>query len=337
MARCPASDAQVRARLLEMEARLAPASVWVMAVMLPVTVFSLVFDGWRAIGILLQPPLYGFLSQRLPKAKHPERLVTTVLLLGQLAFGLTIALTGGPVSPYLPFVIPTALSVAPRLGPRAVDHATLATVVIVLASTLAVDPAGFMRAPVWTMTTLGVCVLVAAFARVMVRAELEQRSEALLDPLTELPNRKALHRRFAELEARSERTGAETSLLLMDLDDFKGINDTLGHEHGDRVLRAVADVLRRELRGNEPAYRLGGDELLVALPDTNAAQATALAERLRSAVSNGAPVTASVGVATARGDEARFEHLYRSADTALYAAKHGGRDRVADCSTLAPA
>jgi len=91
--------------------------------MLPVTVLAVVLDGWRAIGILAQPPLYGFLAARLPHTPHPERLVAIVLLLGQHGFGVTIALTGGPVSAYLPFVIPTALSVAPRLGPRAVNGA----------------------------------------------------------------------------------------------------------------------------------------------------------------------------------------------------------------------
>lgn len=163
---------------------------------------------------------------------------------------------------------------------------------------------------------------------------------AVRDGLTRLWNRTEL-RRLAERElALAQRHLQTTSLILLDLDRFKHINDGWGHPVGDAVLQATAAVLRRLVRSSDEVGRLGGEEFVILLPQTDLAAAAALAERLRSELTGVScpPVTltisASFGVASLAGwlglaaPEA-FERLYAAADGALYSAKQHGRNRVA--------
>jgi len=164
---------------------------------------------------------------------------------------------------------------------------------------------------------------------------LEQaQTEALLDPLTGLHNRRGLERSIDEAGGKLE--GA--SLLLADIDNFKGINDTHGHLLGDKVLRAVSQVLRSCIKGGDIAARMGGEEFAVVLPETNLQGATVVAEKIRKAISQVrirrvdrdeylGNVTLSVGVVCAQPGDA-LEKLIERADAALYAAKRAGRNRV---------
>jgi diguanylate cyclase len=161
--------------------------------------------------------------------------------------------------------------------------------------------------------------------------------EALNDPLTRLLNRRGFEEVVAKLyDGSAPLAGA--SLLMVDIDEFKSINDTYGHLVGDQVLRAVAQILRARIKGADIASRLGGDEFAILLPDTNLTGAAALAEQIRTTllqrrlrlvdrnqyVEN---LTLSIGVASA-GKEASLEWLLQRADAALYAAKRSGRNRV---------
>jgi diguanylate cyclase (GGDEF)-like protein len=167
---------------------------------------------------------------------------------------------------------------------------------------------------------------------VLSAAEVEQRGEAVLDHLTGLLNRTSLLRRFEELAEQAALTGEPISLVALDIDRFKAINDEQGHARGDAVLRDVAYEVRKQLRSFELVYRLGGEEFLVVLPGTTLNEAAAVAERLRStleqALPGGLAVTASFGVAGAIGAGARFDDLFAEADAALYRAKDRGRNRV---------
>jgi diguanylate cyclase (GGDEF)-like protein len=163
------------------------------------------------------------------------------------------------------------------------------------------------------------------------------------DPLTGLRNRRALAEDLAAVESLADRRGGSFAVLLCDVDRFKAYNDHVGHLAGDRALRTIAGVTRAELRGHETAYRYGGEELLVLLPDADAAAALVVAERIRTAVAHAAiphpagvgPVlTVSVGVAAGRGDASA---LLARADAALYDAKHAGRNRVMAASGAAAA
>jgi diguanylate cyclase (GGDEF)-like protein len=167
------------------------------------------------------------------------------------------------------------------------------------------------------------------------RAEADRaREEARLDPLTGLPNRRALEDRVLTLTAEATRTGMPLALGLLDLDHFKRINDEHSHLTGDEVLRVCARLLRAACREDDVVARLGGEEFALLLPEADIETATAVCERVRqriahhdwSSVAEGVVVTASVGVVEvpAEGPDAAFAR----ADANLYMAKAAGRDRV---------
>lgn len=176
----------------------------------------------------------------------------------------------------------------------------------------------------------------ASQAREQALAEL-----ASTDPLTGVPNRRHLTAALERHVADAARSGRPLSVVLIDIDNFKGINDTQGHEVGDRVLCHVAETLEQELRTADTFGRWGGEEFLVVAVGTDLADAERLAARCRSRLhAHPSPdaglVTSSFGVATYhRGD--RWDALLSSADRALYEAKHGGRDQVATDRVRQPA
>jgi diguanylate cyclase len=155
---------------------------------------------------------------------------------------------------------------------------------------------------------------------------------AMTDPLTQIHNRLLLNRLLREEINRTERYKVPLSVLIFDLDYFKKINDTLGHNMGDIILREVAQLLRQHIRTSDPFGRWGGDEFLCIATNTDGQQAVELSERLQSALhgnhfTEGCKVTASFGVTTYQfGDSP--ESLVRRADLGLYKAKAEGRDRV---------
>lgn len=161
------------------------------------------------------------------------------------------------------------------------------------------------------------------------------------DPLTGLLNRREFSR-LAELElARATRYPCPTSVVMVDLDFFKKINDHYGHPVGDQVLVHVASIVQRMTRNVDVAARFGGEEFIVLLPSTTAEGALAFAENLRKAIETSAlqigevsvPATASMGVTClAMGTAASADTLYAAADRGLYAAKQAGRNRVEFCA-----
>jgi diguanylate cyclase (GGDEF)-like protein len=176
------------------------------------------------------------------------------------------------------------------------------------------------------LTTLGI----QSGARIgTVRAFQKTQRQAATDSLTGLLNRRSVEETVRTLAAE----GQHYALLLADLDHFKRLNDTRGHEAGDNALRQFADVLRKTLRGHDSAARWGGEEFVVVLPLVDAAGAAEIANRIRanlaeSLLVGGSPAfTASFGVADSSMSD-RLEQLIRIADDALYTAKDAGRDRA---------
>jgi len=162
---------------------------------------------------------------------------------------------------------------------------------------------------------------------------LAQRAQ--VDGLTGLWNRAYFDERWSQEHARCQRHGHPLSVAIVDLDHFKKINDTRGHPVGDVVLASVAKVLRRESRHSDCACRYGGEEFVLIMPDTNAADALHVCERIRAGVEaahypgcEGLRVTLSAGVAGSSGACAASAHDWlAAADRNLYAAKHAGRNR----------
>lgn len=170
----------------------------------------------------------------------------------------------------------------------------------------------------------------------LVRARERLRFEAMHDSLTTLFNRGAILERLDEELARSARTGKPVSVIMIDLDHFKCINDNFGHASGDAALRAASSLFKSSLRPYDAVGRVGGEEFLVVLPECDEQSGGSVAERLRSRLGSypvEAPagtlrVTASLGVACTSGlDVLSAEELTRAADAALYRAKRQGRDR----------
>jgi two-component system, cell cycle response regulator len=158
---------------------------------------------------------------------------------------------------------------------------------------------------------------------------------AHLDPLTGLPNRRALMERLQQAWARMERYGGTLSFVMADIDHFKGINDRYGHQVGDKLLQEVAKAIAKQCRETDLPARYGGEEFAILVPDEAAPGAMQLAERcrrrveeLRLAVKNGTvAVTASFGVADATNSDSS-DLLAQHADIALYRAKDAGRNMV---------
>jgi diguanylate cyclase (GGDEF)-like protein len=163
------------------------------------------------------------------------------------------------------------------------------------------------------------------------------------DDLTGSLNR----RRFSEMLRReflgAERSGRPLTVALLDLDDFKAINDRHGHAAGDAVLRAVAEVIQAALRGTDLAARWGGEEFSIALPGADIAQAVTVTQRVRAAIGalrvatdTGESVgcTASIGIAERGSPNETLDELFNRADRAMYKAKHSGKNRAVVADAL---
>jgi two-component system cell cycle response regulator len=159
---------------------------------------------------------------------------------------------------------------------------------------------------------------------------------AVIDPLTGLYNRRYLDTHLQSSVARAAATEKPLCVLIFDIDHFKGINDSYGHDAGDDVLKDFCERLRRGVRGIDLVARYGGEEFVLVMPETDAAFAATVAERLRHDVEKdlfvtrgGAKiaVTVSIGLAESQPTDTA-EQLFRRADKALYAAKRAGRNRV---------
>lgn len=181
-------------------------------------------------------------------------------------------------------------------------------------------------------------------------SELYRQTEAIerlacVDGMTGLNNRRNFLALAENEWSRFRRYGRPLSALMLDIDLFKSVNDTYGHDAGDEVIKAVADILQKNKRTSDIAGRLGGEEFAVMLPETTLESAVAAAERLRqrvaerttAAATDQITVTISVGASVCREETSGVEQLLKEADGALYDAKRSGRNRVCWFAPKAPA
>jgi diguanylate cyclase (GGDEF)-like protein len=253
---------------------------------------------------------------------------------------MLVLLTGGETSPFF-FTFPlivggAALVVPPRVTFALAAIATLGYILAIVAASGPVAPE--------TVATVGInltaLVLLAYVATVIAREQRRARDAAIrlstVDPLTGLFNRTFFFAAVDREIARSARSNRGFCLLMMDLDELKGINDRHGHYFGDRVLAGVGEVIRAGVRRIDTAARYGGDEFVVLLPETDPTGAHVLAEKVRIGVTElDVPVAGtrlqpsiSVGVVSFPDDGRTSDELMISADQAMYASKRGGKNRV---------
>ena len=180
---------------------------------------------------------------------------------------------------------------------------------------------------------LSVLLIVVQIASRLRIAHDREHEMARQDTLTGLPNRRAFYE-LGEIETeRSRRYDRPFTAIFIDLDNFKGINDSMGHSEGDRLLKTVAEILRSRLRTTDICGRLGGDEFAVLLPETSQQAAAIFAAELRTRLidvmeKHRWPVTFSIGVATFNTTPESLDQLIKKADALMYAVKQAGKNAI---------
>jgi diguanylate cyclase (GGDEF)-like protein len=323
-----------RSRMLDMEGRLQ----WARAVMFGALGIGfgicVPWLGWAPVALVaVQVAVYALLRPLIAKSTRPEYPIAFAVVLAQVLIALAVALTDASQSPLLIVFLLGIVGLPARFGTtRVVAAGLLLTELLIFAATAGVDPSGFAAHPAQVIVTATASFGLVAFAHALMLAESQKRSDSVVDALTGLPNRRSLEARFTELRASARGTSTPLALLLCDLDLFKAVNDSHGHQRGDAVLVEAGEAIQRSLRPTELVYRIGGEEFLILLPGCDLDLALPVAERVREAVESarpgGLPVTASVGLGAAAGDDIDFDTLFRTADAALYEAKRGGRNQV---------
>ena len=272
----------------------------------------------------------------LPKEAFGRWRVFVASAIAETVIHIVLAITGGVASSYFPFVFMPILVMVMTGRPRQtlvmtavalVGLVVLATIDISASAPLAAERDLFaIRA--LEVATFGAAAAAIARATGAVTATLSARGTSLAasartDPLTGLGNRRALEDELRRMLASAERTRSPLAIVAIDLDGLKVVNDRLGHEAGDGVLRDFARVLVQCVRGNDVAIRAGGDEFFLLLPDTSDIAALRVLQRISERVGEvrpGWPVSYSAGVAGA-APGADSAALLKSADEALYANK----------------
>ena len=325
-------------RVVEASDRVRRARVYIWLVIGVTILASAAWNGWATLLLFVPAGInLAVLEQALKRSGRPERWAFGTMTFLMVLFAAAIPLTGGATSAAIPLVIIPAAVAPMRFRGVVVVVLGVLTALTLVGVTVASDPSAAVNDPRLLITTLSllVCVTLANWA--LVEAEMAQRDAAVLDPLTGLLNRKALEVRALELAQQAHLTGASVALVACDLDHFKKVNDTHGHDRGDAVLRSFAYQVRKALRSFELIYRLGGEEFLIILPGAGLEEGTMVAERLRKTITESRPggleITASFGVSAASGEQVVYERLFKAADKALYEAKDGGRN----CVMAAPA
>lgn len=264
--------------------------------------------------------------------------------------GLTFAIGEGACgraaetlkSVYLPDLTDPTSIFARRGTVRGPEQGSMLSVPMVHVDTL-LGVINFQRPAVagFTPTEIELLTAVADQAAMAVqnaRLHAEAVTLTMTDPLTGVPNRRHLFSRLEQELARAQRYGTQLSILMVDIDHFKRLNDVAGHRAGDETLRRVADLLRGKVRKVDTLARYGGEEFMLVLPQTSKADASEVAEKLRRTVHEAASlavpgiptghVTISVGVSNFPVDAAEQGMLVDCADAALYASKRTGRNRA---------
>jgi diguanylate cyclase (GGDEF)-like protein len=328
---CPEPADRVRA--VDMEARLKPFRRYSFITIAVTLLLCGHWVGWWTL-IPLAAAIAGFalVDRQMATAKQPEITIATAWLISELAIAGSIALTGGPRSPAVAWLVIPLVTLPARFNARAVAVGVGVVFGLLLLVTFGVNADYIVHHPESVIMPMALIGAVALLSSALMKSDLEHRSSAVIDPLTGMLNRNALQTRIGELVQQAAILREPVALVVGDLDNFKAINDGHGHAAGDAVLKDVAYRMRKALRAYDLAYRLGGEEFLIVLPGADARQAAEVAEALRAAIAGdpiaGLLVTISFGVSASEPGEFEYDDVFAEADLALYRSKQEGRNRV---------
>jgi diguanylate cyclase (GGDEF)-like protein len=348
------------------------ATIGVVAIALhgPAATLELAQNWWTwwegdAVGIIMVTPLILSWSARPSPASSRQRTMEAVAFALALLLA-TVLIFGGSGEPFtvlsLVFLIPPMIIWAAfRLGQREVMFASTAACSVAIWYT--VQGRGpfalaslnqtlmLLLAFVCTVVTTGLVLSAVVGQRSRVTEALqgamrELAEQAIRDPMTGLYNRRFLREFLARELIRAKRAGSGLAVIMMDLDHFKRVNDSFGHDAGDLVLNEVATLLKSSIRGSDMVCRFGGEEFVLVLTDATRASALRRCEEIQAAIKRLEPAyrgcslghpTASLGLALFPDHAADADALINASDAALYEAKRAGRDCIITSSTPGPA
>jgi diguanylate cyclase (GGDEF)-like protein len=336
-------DGSDRERMLDMDRRLRPVRQRAFAALAVALLACGPWVGWWTIAPLLAAAgLFRLADSRIEGTARPEYWMFAAWAGAEAIIAASVALTGAAGVSLLAMLAIPIVTLSARFSSRGILIGVATALGLMIAVAFGVNAHAVLANPTLFVAPATVMITIAMLSTALMHSDVQHRSEAVIDQLTGLLNRKALDVRANELEQQSAITGQPVAVIVADLDDFKQVNDSVGHASGDAVLKEVAYLLRKRLRAFDLAYRLGGDEFLVLVPGADLESAATLAEELREAigaetVGGGLRVTMSFGVsASERGEAFDYPTVFGWADAALYEAKRRGHDRVCNSPAAEP-
>src|SRR5271167_1783256 len=302
-----------RERMLDMEERVRPARQRTFGIITLALVATGPWLGWWPL-LFIFPAVVCFriADALIPRVERPEYVMFAAWFASELTIAGAVSLNGGPTVPTLSWLAIPVIALSSRFSMRGVIAGVVISSLLVVAVAFGVNSLAVSADPALVIAPFALIICCAMLSAPLMRSDIQHRSDAVVDQLTGLLNRKALRARVDELAQQSEVTGEPIGVIVGDLDRFKSVNDTHGHATGDAVLKEVAYLMRKQLRAFDLAYRIGGEEFLIVLPGSDLERSAELASRLREAVAanelgGGVPVTMSFGVgASERG--CRFDY-----------------------------
>jgi diguanylate cyclase (GGDEF)-like protein len=337
-------DGTDRERMLDMDRRLQP----IRRAAFGVVALALLLCGpwlgwWTVIPVAIAAIGFRIADSQIENLAHPEYAIFGAWVAAQVIIAISVAISGGPNVPTMSWFAIPIVTLASRFSRRGIILGVAITLGLMAAVAFGVDAQAVIDYPPKLIAPVALVISVTIFSIALMQSDIHHRTEAVIDQLTGMLNRKALDVRVQELEQQSEFTGDPIGVVIGDLDDFKLVNDRFGHARGDAALKQVAYVLRKQLRAFDLAYRLGGEEFLVLLPGAGVDEAAAVAEDLRAAVAegeliDGLQLTMSFGVGASDGGAPfEYDRVCAEADAALYSAKAAGRNCVRTAGQMAGA